>query len=276
MMADGLAPMGGLYVRVRSVEKIIAWLKTLPKTLHDMPMEEWERGNRWWLLGASALFLILYSVNVLLEPPNGVSLAIEVALDLIWAFYAIDYALTMYVAEHSWRWLSGHILGFIILLLPLVPGMRFARVVSAAYAIHSGVRGWVRGHLNLYIIGACALVISMGAMVALEAERYVPGALITSYPDALWWAFVSMTTIGYGIYYPVTITGRLITVVLVLAGIAIIGVITGSCVAWVIREVGINDEKDAPVTKGQADKLERKLEMISDKVSDLNRRMRSH
>ena len=32
---------------------------------------------------------------------------------------AIDYALTMYVAEHSWRWLSGHILGFIILLLPL-------------------------------------------------------------------------------------------------------------------------------------------------------------
>lgn len=115
----------------------------------------------------------------------------------------------------------------------------------------------------------------MGAMVALEAERIVPGALITSYPDALWWAFVFVTTIGYGVYYPVTMTGRLITVVLVLAGIAIIGVITGSCVAWVIREVGINDEKDASVTKGQADKLERKLEMLSDKVSDLNRRMRS-
>lgn len=158
-----------------------------------------------WLLGASALFLVLYSANVLLEPPDGVSLTIEVMLDVIWAFYAIDYVLTMYVAE-----------------------------------------------------------------------RIVPGALITSYPDALWWAFVSMTTIGYGVYYPVTMTGRLITVVLVLAGIAIIGVITGSCVAWVIREVGINDEKDAPVTKGQADKLERKLEMLSDKVSDLNRRMRSH
>lgn len=258
--------------RVRGVEQFRDWLKKLPKTLHDMPMADWERGNRWWLLGVSAVFLMLYSVDVLVEPHALVSLGIEVALDCIWVFYAIDYALTMYVAEHSWHWLSRHAIGFIILLLPLIPGMRFARIVAAAYAIHTGVRGWVRGHLNLYIVGACALVISMGAMVALEAERDMPGAMITSYPDALWWAFVSMTTIGYGVYYPVTMTGRLITVVLVLAGIAIIGVITGSCVAWVIREVGINDEKDAPVTKGQADKLERKLEMLSDKVSDLNRR----
>ena len=103
-----------------------------------------------WLLGASALFLVLYSANVLLEPPDGVSLTIEVLLDVIWAFYAIDYVLTMYVAEHSWRWLGGHIFGFIILLLPLLPGMRFARIVAVAYAIHTGVRGWVRGPQPVY------------------------------------------------------------------------------------------------------------------------------
>lgn len=253
---------------------IVRIVTRVRKTLHDMTMEEWDRGNRWALLASSLMFLALFASNVLLRPPAGVSLALEIAQDVLWAFFAVDYALTMYVAEHSWHWMSRHVLGLIILVAPLVPGLRFLRVVAALYALHRGALGWVRGHINLYIICAGVLLLSNGALLVLEAERDAPGASIHSFTDALWWAFISVTTIGYGEYYPVTLTGKLITVVLVIAGVALIGVITGACAAWVIREISLNGEKTAPVTTAQADKIERKLEMISDKINEINRRRR--
>lgn len=244
------------------------------KMLRDMSMKEWDQGNRWALLASSLLFLALFAANVLSRPPETVSLALEVAQDVLWAVFAVDYALTMYVAEHSWHWVGRHALGLIILVAPLIPGLRFLRVVAALYALHRGTLGWLRGHINLYIVCAGVLLLSTGALLVLEAERDAPGASIHNFTDALWWAFISVTTIGYGEYYPVTPTGKLITVALVIAGVALIGVITGACAAWVIREISLNGDKTAPVTTAQADKIERKLENISDKINEVNRRRR--
>ncbi|OZG68607.1 ion transporter [Bifidobacterium eulemuris] len=259
---------------MKLMTSLVKWAKRVPRILHDMPMAEWDRSNRWALLGSAVAFLALYAVDVICQPPAGVSLGIEILLNLLWVFYAVDYILTMYVAEHSWKWMSKHILGLLILVAPLIPGLRFVRVVAALYALHRGSLSWVRGHINIYIACAGALLLSTGALLVLEAERGVPGASIDNYTDALWWAFVSVTTIGYGEYYPVTAEGKLITVAVVIAGIALIGVITGACAAWVIKEISLNGDKTAPVTTAQADKIERKLEMLSDRVGELHKRMR--
>lgn len=259
-------------------------LATTPKTpnafmrakkfLDDMPMAEWDKTNRWVLIGSGLAFIALYMIRVLVPVPHWVAIIISVLLDLLWVVFFVDFALTAYVAEHSGRWLSKHAAGLLLLLLPLIPGMQFVRMAAAIYAIHRGVHGWVRGHLSLYILGAGILIVSMGALLVYEAEHAIAGSSIDTYPDALWWAFVSITTIGYGAYYPVTFTGRMVTVVMVIAGVALIGVITGACASWVIREVGNTSKDDEPVTRGQADKIERKLELLSDKIGDSNRRFR--
>ena len=254
--------------------RLVQWVRRVPKILHDMPMAQWDKGNRWALLATAAVFLALYAIRVIAQPPAVAAVAIEIALDALWAFYAVDYALTMYVAEHSWKWMSKHILGLLILVAPLIPALHFVRVVAALYALHRGSLTWVRGHINIYIASAGVLLLSTGALLVLEAERGAPGASIKNYTDALWWAFVSVTTIGYGEYYPVTATGKLITVAVVIAGIALIGVITGACAAWVIKEISLNGDKTAPVTTAQADKIERKLEMLSDRVVELHKRIR--
>lgn len=244
----------------------------IKKFLNDTPLTEWDKTNRWVLIGSGLFFIALYMVRVLLPIPGWLHIVISVILDLLWVLFLVDFALTACVAEHSGRWLSRHAAGLLLLLLPLIPGMRFVRMAAAIYAIHRGVRGWVRGHLSLYIIGAGILIVSMGALLVYEAESGIAGSSIDSYPDALWWAFVSITTIGYGAYYPVTFTGRMVTVVMVIAGVALIGVITGACASWVIREVGNSTADDEPVTRGQADKIERKLELLSDKIgSGVNR-----
>lgn len=71
------------------------------------------------------------------------------------------------------------------------------------------------------------LVIEFGAIGVLYAERNAIDANITSANDAIWWAFVSITTVGYGDKFPVTDMGRIVGVVTLLVGVGLFGVVTG-------------------------------------------------
>jgi len=71
------------------------------------------------------------------------------------------------------------------------------------------------------------VVIEFGAMAVLQVESSDPSAIIKTSSDAIWWAFVSITTVGYGDMYPVTNAGRLVGVVVLTVGVGLFGVVTG-------------------------------------------------
>ena len=71
------------------------------------------------------------------------------------------------------------------------------------------------------------VVIEFGAMAVLQVESSDPSAIIQTSSDAIWWAFVSITTVGYGDMYPVTNAGRLVGVVVLTVGVGLFGVVTG-------------------------------------------------
>ncbi len=58
-----------------------------------------------------------------------------------------------------------------------------------------------------------ALIIIFGGIGVFLAEHRHPGANITNLGDALWWAVVTIATVGYGDYYPVTAVGRVLAVI---------------------------------------------------------------
>ncbi len=66
------------------------------------------------------------------------------------------------------------------------------------------------------------LIIFAGGFGVYLAEHDHPGANITRLGDALWWAVVTITTVGYGDYYPVTTVGRIIAVIVMFSGIGIV------------------------------------------------------
>jgi voltage-gated potassium channel len=72
----------------------------------------------------------------------------------------------------------------------------------------------------------------------LDAERGDPEANITNFPDALWWGMTTISTVGYGDQFPVTGEGRLIAVGLMLAGIALLGVVTATIASWFVERIG--------------------------------------
>lgn len=62
-----------------------------------------------------------------------------------------------------------------------------------------------------------------------------------SFKDALWWSFVTATTVGYGDISPATTGGRLIAMILMLVGIGTIGLLTGTIATYFLNEDNIID-----------------------------------
>src|SRR4051812_43535363 len=64
------------------------------------------------------------------------------------------------------------------------------------------------------------------SFVVMMIEKDAPNATITNYGQALWWGVVTFMTVGYGDYAPITPAGRVVSVVLMFAGVISIGIIT--------------------------------------------------
>lgn len=87
------------------------------------------------------------------------------------------------------------------------------------------------------------IVLVVSSILEIQAESHAKGANITSGMDALWWSVVTITTVGYGDFFPVTTFGRVVAFFVMLAGVGIIGSLA-SILASVL--VGGSGEGDAP------------------------------
>jgi len=80
------------------------------------------------------------------------------------------------------------------------------------------------------------LTLFTSAIAALEAERGVAGSNINTFGDAIWWSIASVTTVGYGDKFPITLDGRFIASLLMVVGIVLFSALTALLAAWVMGE----------------------------------------
>ena len=81
---------------------------------------------------------------------------------------------------------------------------------------------FLRTNMNVIIpVVLTGIVIFAGGIGEHLAEYKQPGANITKFGDALWWSVITITTVGYGDYTPITPVGRIIGTIVMFAGIGI-------------------------------------------------------
>jgi voltage-gated potassium channel len=172
---------------------------------------------------------------------------------LIWAIFAAEYAIKLYLTPNRRQFVLGHIPDLIIVVVPMLRPLRILRSVRllrllrlarlAAFAttgLHEA-RGILR-HRGLNWVLLIVLVLNLVAAAAvLEFECDHPEGNISSYPDALWWAVTTITTVGYGDRFPMSPAGRGVAVVLMIAGIALFGVITATIAAYFVEQKAEDD-----------------------------------
>lgn len=82
-----------------------------------------------------------------------------------------------------------------------------------------------------------AVIVLVGAVLVWTVEKSHPGTNIDTFWDAVWWAMETITTVGYGDHHPTTALGRIVAGGLMIAGIAMVGVITATVVTWFFAEL---------------------------------------
>jgi len=91
----------------------------------------------------------------------------------------------------------------------------------------SEIRG-SRADSALYMtIFLVIMVLEFSAMMIISIEGRIPEANIKTASDAIWWGYVTITTVGYGDRFPVTNSGRAVGILLLTAGVGLFGVLTG-------------------------------------------------
>ncbi len=114
----------------------------------------------------------------------------------------------------------------------------------------------------VYVSAGTAIILLVAGLAITDAERGAPGSLITDLGDGLWWAVTTMTTVGYGDTYPVTTTGRLIALALMLGGIALLGTVTATLASWLVESVEDETSTDGAATRAEIEALTAEVQAL--------------
>lgn len=199
----------------------------------DAKRERWERATAWPEIAASVAFLVAYSVNILMTDLVPAMRAVVLGVLLVvWVFFLVDYVVRVSLAVHKWRFVRANVIDLLSVLLPIARPFRLLGSLQRIPVLRGNSASHLRRRILIIAATFVVMFIYVIALSEYQIERYAPGSNIHSFGDAVWWACVTMATVGYGDFYPVTVPGRMLAVILMIGGIAIVGTASATIVSY--------------------------------------------
>jgi voltage-gated potassium channel len=237
-------------------------------------LERWQRRTEWPLAGCAIIFMTSYAWAVL-QPglPTDVKTTLTAIDYLTWAFFVIDYVVRVSMAHPRGTYVLRNVADLLMLALPVLRPLRLLRLLILLKILNRRAIESLHGRVIIYAAATSTLVVFSAALAELDAERGHSGAHIETFGASLWWSVATLTTVGYGDYYPVTTQGRFVAVGLMLAGIAVLGVVTASFATWLIERVRATDIETAAATRRDIYVLHDEIAALTQLVSRLEQRL---
>ena len=232
-----------------------------------MKLARWQKITEWPLTISAILFLAAYAWEIIGQLSGAAETLAETVIQATWLLFVIDYIVSLVLAENRGRWFVQHLFDLLVVVLPMLRPLRLLRLLTFLSVLNRSLGTAVRGRVVVYVVGAASLVVFVAALAALDAERRAPGATIATFGDALWWAVVTITTVGYGDLSPVTIEGRMFAVALMIGGIGLLGVVTATLASWIVERVARKDEDQQAATRAE-------LRALTEEIAQLRRDLR--
>ena len=201
----------------------------------DSLLAKWESRLSIPMLLLSLIWIVVITLYILDVPGSNERIPLGIALAVIWLLFIADYVIRLALAEHKRVFFRESILDLGSVVIPVLRPFHLLSYLRGIPYVRRPTAGALRARLVVWGLCFAALFIYTIALSVFEIERNAPGANIDSLGNALWWVVVTITTVGYGDFVPVTIPGRLFAVVLMMGGIAIVGT-TSAIVISVLNE----------------------------------------
>jgi voltage-gated potassium channel len=191
-----------------------------------------------------ALAALALETAVRLEP--GTRAILDYADYAVCTLFFLDFIISMWRAPDRWRYFITW--GWLDLLssVPTVDVVRWGRAarIVRVFRVLRGLRatklvaGLVlqrRAENTILAASLVALLLIVFCSVAILHFEVTPESNIKTAEDAVWWAFATITTVGYGDRYPVTSEGRFVAAILMTGGVGLFGTFSGFLAAWFIE-----------------------------------------
>lgn len=178
----------------------------------------------------SIFSILLLTLTFFIPQDSEVSRLLSIFDYMLCVVFLYDFFDQFFKAENKWTYFIKH--GWLDLLssIPLVPQFRYVRIfrIFRILRIIKSVKilvTFIKDNRAMSLYGFVIFCACMILILCTTAVLYVEQGVgnIKTAEDALWWSFITITTVGYGDLYPVTNIGRLITVVLIVSGVASFG-----------------------------------------------------
>jgi len=178
--------------------------------------------------------------------------------NLVCIVFLADFAANLVAAKSKLGYLKWGWIDFVS-SIPFIAFLRWGRIarVIRALRVLRGVRSTKlilqllfanRAKGTFAVVSMISFVILVFSSVAVLNFETTPDSNIKNAPDALWWAFVTMSTVGYGDRFPVTHLGRLVGILLMTTGVGLFGTFTAYVASFFSQQADKADEqRDATV-----------------------------
>lgn len=203
--------------------------------------ERWEHRTATPLVVLGVLFIVAYSVVVLNPDDPTVLRPVLITLLLVsWVVFIVDVLVRILLTPtgHRWSFVWRHPIDVLSALIPLFRALRVLELLRQVPYLQRRTGAAVRTNIVVLALSYAIVFVYFVALATLNAERNAPDATITSFGEAIWWAIVTIATVGYGDTYPITIPGRIYAVLLMGGGVAIVGTASATIISLINERIG--------------------------------------
>ncbi len=221
------------------------------------------------LLSTLALvYLVTYSIQSIWHDPGAPwYFWLDLFGKFLWVLFAVDLAFRYLMTSPKKRFFRKNWLDTITVLIPQLRSLRALRAFTGGGIIST--KGFLSGGAITSGIVAVLLIVWVGGLMVLNAERGAPGAQITTFGDSTWWGFETITTVGYGDFVPVTMQGRFFAVLVMFVGISVLGVVSATFASTLVKK----GSDGAPVPESPQQHILDQLAELKSMVSALEARI---
>lgn len=178
-------------------------------------------------------YLAIYSIQVINESNQELVQKLEFAGNVIWAIFVVDLAVRLFESKSLKLFFRKNYIEILAVTLPFLRVLRMLRVLLAIRGLKIFVVDRAKA-TGLYVALLAPLSWFTGAIVVLDVESRDPNSSINSIGEALWWSLTTITTVGYGDLYPVTLSGKIVAAVLMITGISLFSAGAAMFSSWIL------------------------------------------
>jgi voltage-gated potassium channel len=215
--------------------------------------------NKFGLLNLAVLVLTIYVLGALIiditfklsEETTKLLNFIDIAICI---FFFIEFCIRFYQADNKlkfmrWGWID------LISSIPMINFLRFGRLLRFIRLIRIIRAFRTTKQFVTYIfankaqgtfasVAILAILLIIFSSIAILQVENAPNSNIQTAEDAIWWAYVTITTVGYGDKFPVTTEGRIIASFLMTAGVGLFGTFTAYIASLFVSDNKTEKEKN--------------------------------